>query len=125
MRQNRRLTMSTAADTAPNTPAFNRSIFDDPGVLFARVDRTGDEPAAEKGVVDVAVLDMNHGWANLGHESIVETLLALGRLERLRIGPIAPSFRVISYNLREHGAIPASPASRFAVVVGTGGPGPP
>ena len=41
-------------------------------VLFARVERTGDEPSAEKDVVDVAVLDMNHGWANLGHESIVE-----------------------------------------------------
>lgn len=95
----------------------------DPNLSYVRVERPGDEPAPEPGVVDVAVLDMNHRYANLGHESVIETLLGLGHRERLALGDSAPRFRVISYDVRSSAAVPAWPASRFPVVVGTGGPG--
>ena len=33
---------------------------------YARVERPEDLPAEEPRTIDVAVLDMNHGWPNLG-----------------------------------------------------------
>jgi hypothetical protein len=95
----------------------------DEHVRYARVRKRGDEPPAQPGMVDVAVLDMNHGYPNLGHASIVETLLNIGHLERLEIGPTAPDFRVISFDVRGGGAVPISSPGRFPVIVGTGGPG--
>ena len=87
-----------------------------------RVERPGDEPPRADGVVDVAVLDMNHRYPNLGHASVVETLLAIGHRERRALGARAPEFRVLSYDVRGGCAVP-SDASRFAILVGTGGPG--
>ena len=46
----------------------------DEHVHYARVRTLGDEPPPKPGMLDVAVLDMNHGYPNLGHASIVETL---------------------------------------------------
>ena len=71
--------------------------------------------------MDVAVLDMHHGYANLGHASIVESLLNYAHdARRGRAG--APSVRVISYDVRRGLAVP-SLAARFPLVVGSGGPG--
>lgn len=89
---------------------------------FARVERPGDEPAPLEGVVDVAVLDMNHGFPNLGHASVVDRLTAIAAEERRALGPGAPGVRVVSYDVRRGLAVPSS-ARRFALVVGTGGPG--
>jgi hypothetical protein len=91
------------------------------GLSYARVDRPGDEPPPEAGLVDVAVLDMHHGFANLGHASIVESLLNYAHETRQR-HPGAPSVRVISYDVRAGLAVPSDPA-RFPLVVGSGGPG--
>jgi GMP synthase-like glutamine amidotransferase len=91
------------------------------GLSYARVDKPGDEPPPEAGVVDVAVLDMHHGYANLGHASIVESLLNYAHEVRQR-HPGAPAVRVISYDVRAGLAIPSDPA-RFPLVVGSGGPG--
>ncbi len=100
------------------------SIWVPPGLSlsYERVDAPGDEPRPEPGTLDVAVLDMHHGYPNLGHHSIVETVLNIAHEERQgREG--AAAVRVISYDVRGGGAVPASPASRFALVVGSGGPG--
>ena len=35
------------------------------GFRFARVERLDDAPPAEPHLVDVALLDMHHGWPNL------------------------------------------------------------
>ena len=42
---------------------------------YVRVERPEDLPPADPRVVDVAVLDMNHGWPNLGHDCLVHSLL--------------------------------------------------
>ncbi len=89
---------------------------------YARVDRPGDEPPPVRSLLDVAVLDMHHGFANLGHASVVDRLMRIGQEERKRLGPGTPGVRVVSYDVRLGGAVP-SMASRFPLVVGTGGPG--
>jgi hypothetical protein len=91
------------------------------GLSYVRVDRAGDEPPPERGVVDVAVLDMHHGYANLGHASIVESLLNYAHDVRQK-HPGAAAVRVVSYDVRLGLAIPSSSA-RFPLVVGSGGPG--
>ncbi|HQR47475.1 MAG TPA: hypothetical protein PLB02_04835 [Thermoanaerobaculia bacterium] len=101
------------------------SIWVPPGLSlsYARVDAPGDEPEPEAGTLDVAVLDMHHGYPNLGHHSIVETVLNIAHQERREREGSVPGVRVISYDVRGRGAVPRPPASRFALVVGTGGPG--
>ena len=108
--------------SAPPSVLIPSEVYHDPGLHYARVERSGDEPAPEPGVVDMAVLDMHHGYPNLGHESIVDTLLEIARQERAQL-PGAPDVRVLSYDVRAGCAVPSGAAGRFGVVVGTGGPG--
>ncbi len=90
---------------------------------YVRVERPEDLPPADPRTVDVAVLDMNHGWPNLGHDCIVHALLdiACGLL------PIAEEtglrVRALSFDVRRAQQIPEPPGGRFALYVGTGGPG--
>jgi len=90
---------------------------------YVRVERPEDLPPAEPRIVDVAVLDMNHGWPNLGHDCIVHALLdiACGLL------PISEEtgvqVRALSFDVRRSRQIPELPGGRFALYVGTGGPG--
>ena len=45
---------------------------------YVRVERPEDVPPRDERAVDVAVLDMNHGWPNLGHDSLVHAILDTG-----------------------------------------------
>jgi hypothetical protein len=91
---------------------------------YVRVASPAEVPPPDPLAVDVAVLDMNHGWPNLGHDSLVHSLLegdprrlAEERRSGLRV-------RVLSYDVRRGGVVPEPPtAGRFAIYVGTGGPG--
>jgi hypothetical protein len=103
-------------------PGTNITLPPGLSLYFSRAEAPGDEPPPVPGVVDVAVLDMHHGYPNLGHASIVESLLNWGHEERMKRAGRAPGFRVISYDVRCGGAVPSS-ASRFPLVVGSGGPG--
>ncbi|MBK9372230.1 MAG: hypothetical protein IPN03_00440 [Holophagales bacterium] len=109
-------------DANPEDDRLPLFVVEDPRVRYARVERPGDEPPAVRSLLDVAVLDMHHGFANLGHASVVDRLMRIGQEERRRLGAGAPGVRVVSYDVRLGGAVPTS-ASRFALVVGTGGPG--
>lgn len=90
---------------------------------YFRVEKPEDIPAVDPKAIDVAVLDMNHGWPNLGHDSIVHAvldascdLLSLFEASGLHV-------RVLSYDVRRSAMIPEAPGGRFAVYLGTGGPG--
>ena len=90
---------------------------------YARVERPQDVPAYDPLVVDVPVLDMNHGWPNLGHDSLVHAVLDAGcdlvdplRGTGLRV-------RALSYDVRRSGMVPEAPGRQFSLYLGTGGPG--
>jgi hypothetical protein len=93
-------------------------IFD-----YARVERPEDEPAPDPHAVDVAVLDMNHGWPNLGHDSLVHAVTdsACEIIEALEGAGLR--VRVVSYDVRRSGVLPEGPGGRFSLYLGTGGPG--
>jgi len=89
---------------------------------YARVETPGQVPPPDPLAVDVAVLDMNHGWPNLGHDSLVHAVLdagcdLLGALEGTGI-----HVRVLSYDVRRGGMVPEAPGGRFGLYLGTGGP---
>jgi hypothetical protein len=90
---------------------------------YARVERPQDEPAPDLHTVDVAVLDMNHGWPNLGHDSLVHaaTDSACEIIEALEAAGLR--VRVVSYDVRRCGVLPEGPGGRFSLYLGTGGPG--
>ncbi len=90
---------------------------------YVRADRPEDVPAADPRAVDVAVLDMNHGWPNLGHDSLVYAVMdaacdLVPYLERTGM-----RVQVISHEIRRGHVIPDPPGGRYALYVGTGGPG--
>ncbi len=104
-----------ATDCPANAPC---GVFE-----YVRVEKPSDVPAADPAAIDVAVLDMNHGWPNLGHDSLVHAVLdavceAIAELEQagLRV-------RVLSYDVRRSGMLPEAPGGRHQVYLGTGGPG--
>jgi hypothetical protein len=90
---------------------------------YVRVEAERDVPPPDARVVDVAILDMNHGWPNLGHDSIVHAVQDAACDLIPRIGPRGLSVRAISYDVRRSHAIPEPPGGRFALYLGTGGPG--
>ena len=93
------------------------------GFRFARVERAGDLPPADPRVVDVALLDMHHGWPNLGHEALADVIQSAVCDLREHLVRVGLSVRVISYDVRRGHALPEAPGGRHAIYVGTGGPG--
>lgn len=98
-------------------PASAEGVF-----RYVRVERPEDVPAADPLAVDVAVLDMNHGWPNLGHDSLVHAVLdaACDLIDALDGSGL--HVRAISYDVRRARIIPEPPPGRFALYLGTGGP---
>jgi hypothetical protein len=66
---------------------------------------------------------MNHGWPNLGHDCLVQAV----REAATEMGPALAEtglvVRAISYDVRRYRQIPEMPNGRFAIYLGTGGPG--
>ncbi len=90
---------------------------------YARVERPEDVPAEEPRAIDVAVLDMNHGWPNLGHDSLVHAVMdaSCEALEVLEDAGLR--VRVLSFDVRRSGVLPEPPGRRYSLYLGTGGPG--
>ena len=90
---------------------------------YVRVERAEHLPAADPRIVDVAVLDMNHGWPNLGHDCLVHALLDIS----CGLLPVAEEtgirVRALSFDVRRGGMIPGLPGGPFSLYLGTGGPG--
>jgi hypothetical protein len=91
--------------------------------LLARAGRPDDVPEADPRVVDVALLDMLHGWPNLGHDALVYAVQAQVCDMREALTVRGMAVRVISYDVRRGHAVPEPPGGRHRVYVGTGGPG--
>lgn len=80
-------------------------------------------PPASRDCIDVAMLDMNHFWPNVGHDSLVHAVLEAAEEFREELVRIGAKVRVLSYDVRRRNAIPESPNGRFQLYLGTGGPG--
>jgi hypothetical protein len=95
-----------------------------PGIFsYVRVERPEDLPPADTRCIDVAILDMNHGWPNLGHDSIIHAVLDTGCDLLTPLAGTGMMVRAISFEVRRFHRIPEPPGGRFALYVGTGGPG--
>jgi hypothetical protein len=93
------------------------------GCLYARVEHDGEVPPADPAIIDVALLDMHHGWPNLGHDAIVHAVQNVVCDLQPALAAAQLSFRVISYDVRRGLQVPEAPPGRHAIYVGTGGPG--
>ena len=90
---------------------------------YTRVERPEDLPAKDDQAIDVAILDMNHGWPNLGHDSLVH---AVQDASCDLLAPLVGTglrIRALSFDVRRSGQVPEPPGGRFALYLGSGGPG--
>jgi hypothetical protein len=90
---------------------------------YARVETPAGMPPRDERVVDVAVLDMNHGWPNLGHDSLVHAVQDATCDLIPRLTGTGLRVRALSFEVRQRHMIPEAPGGRFALYLGTGGPG--
>ena len=88
-----------------------------------RVERASDLPVRDERVIDVALLDMNCGFANVGHDAIVELVHDAASAVAEDLERDDKRVRVISYALRDHHMVPDYRSSRHFLYLGTGGPG--
>jgi hypothetical protein len=88
-----------------------------------RVEQPGAVPQPDPHLVDVAVLDMHHGWPNLGHDAIIHALQNATSDLAAALASAGLGVRVLSYDVRRGLAIPAGPGAQHQLYVGTGGPG--
>ena len=72
--------------------------------------------------IDIAVLDMHHGWPNVGHDSLVHAILEAAEGSRDDLVASDMKVRVVTFDVRRQLLVPKDPR-RFALFVGTGGPG--
>src|SRR5689334_8969121 len=72
-------------------------------------------PPADERIIDVAVLDMNHGWPNLGHDSVVQLVQDTACDFREMLKKTGLKLRVISYDVRLSGLLPPKPGDRFRI----------
>jgi hypothetical protein len=82
-----------------------------------------DLPDRDPRVVDVAVLDMNHGWPNVGHEGVVSAFKDAACELSIPLADAGVSLRAISFDVRRALQLPDPWDDRFTIYVGTGGPG--
>lgn len=90
---------------------------------YARICNPSDIPAADQRIVDIAVLDMNCGWPNLGHDLVVRAVADVAHDLSPLLESAGVSIRVLSYDVRGSLMIPVIPCARHRIYIGTGGPG--
>jgi len=74
-----------------------RSTAEHGGCEYARVERAGDLPPEDPDVIDVALLDMHHGWPNLGHDALVHGVQNAVCDLQADLAAAGLRFRVLSY----------------------------
>lgn len=91
--------------------------------FFEYVRVTDSVPAFSRDRIDVALLDMNHSWPNVGHDALVHLVLELAAERRTQLVEAGTKVRLVSYDVRRRNAVPEPPNGRFQIYIGTGGPG--
>lgn len=80
-------------------------------------------PQRDPNILDVAILDMNHGWPNVGHEGVVSAFQDATCELSIPLATAGVRVRAISFDVRRALQIPDARDDRFSIYVGTGGPG--
>jgi hypothetical protein len=80
-------------------------------------------PAARRDCIDIALMDMNHNWPNVGHDALIHIVLDAADSMRSDLERKNLKVRVLSHDVRRRNAVPLSPNGRFQIYIGTGGPG--
>jgi hypothetical protein len=88
---------------------------------YVRADRNVPSPSPD--FIDVALLDMNHSWPNVGHDGIVHAVLDAAEEMRPALVAAGQKVRVISFDVRRTLLLPEPPNGRLRLYLGTGGPG--
>jgi len=91
-------------------------------VSYVRVTRPEEIPPEESRTIDVVVLDMNHSWPNVGHDSLVHIVRELAGEMLDFLAQSEVKIRVLSFDVRQSLMVPDK-ADRFKLFIGTGGPG--
>lgn len=91
--------------------------------IFEYIRITDSVPPARRNSIDVALLDMNHSWPNVGHDALVHNVRDIAEELRQELTSIRAKVRLLSYDVRRRNMVPASPNGRFQIYIGTGGPG--
>jgi hypothetical protein len=100
-------------------------LFDihEPHEFFEYVRLEDSVPPAQRERIDVALLDMNHSWPNVGHDALVHAVLEAAEELREPLAAMNAKVRVLSYDIRRRNLVPEAPNGRFQLYIGTGGPG--
>ncbi len=93
------------------------------GFVYQRATSHQPAPPADAHVVDVAVLDMHHGWPNLGHAAVIRSLRQVVCDMRGPLEAAGLQVRVTSYDVRRTGGTPCAGGEEGLICIGTGGPG--
>jgi hypothetical protein len=98
--------------------------FLDPDTTFTwrRIPPGGAVPPYDPKLIDVVILDMNHGWPNLGHDSIIQAIHEAAVAMRGRLEEAGLRIRALSFDVRRELTFPLA-GERFHLFIGTGGPG--
>jgi hypothetical protein len=80
-------------------------------------------PAADPACIDVALLDMNAGFANVGHDAILAIVRDAAVALHEELEAQGRRIRVFSYAVRDKLAVPDHDSGRHTIYLGTGGPG--
>jgi hypothetical protein len=80
-------------------------------------------PPARPDRIDIALLDMNHAWPNIGHDSLAHAVMETAETLRDALVSAYLKVRLLSYDVRRRHLVPESPNGRFQLYIGTGGPG--
>jgi len=88
-----------------------------------RVEKPQDVPPREPWVVDVALLDMNHNFPNVGHDAIVTLVRDCVLAHDEALAAAGKRLRLLSYEVRDKLMVPDHAEGRHRLYLGTGGPG--
>jgi hypothetical protein len=95
----------------------------EPSDFFEYVRLEDSVPPARPDRIDVALLDMNHAWPNVGHDSLAHAVMETAEALRDTLVSASLKVRLLSYDVRRRNLVPESPNGRFQLYIGTGGPG--
>ena len=90
-------------------PARAAGVFE-----YVRVEHEDQRPPDDPSAIDVGILDMNHGWPNIGHDAIVMGIQTMACDIREELRAAGLRVRAVSYDVRRGNVLPPAPVGSGA-----------